>query len=413
MILMSHITGNPNSKDAAAAFVARGWLSELHTTLSWHQDGMADRLLPSRLTRELRRRSFPAETRPYLRRHVFPELQRLILRRLLPPALVDEEKLIRKAAALFDQKVAKAVRVGRKVRAVYGYIDSSLHTFQAAKKKGLKCIYEMPTPGWRTKERLMAEEKQRKPQWAATLTEKTSLPQVRARRDEELRLADMIIVPSEFVKRSLEELPSDVSERVRVVAYGRSVPAHESDASTRTAPAEDGLRVLFVGNLTQAKGLSYLAEALQALQSVSLTIVGRRVNGADCAALEAFLQRYRHIDGLPNSELMNLMRQHDVLVLPTLYEGMSLSVLEAMCQGLAVITTPHSGFEGVIIDGAEGFIIPIRDAAQLADRLMFLAKSPEILARMKHQAKEKSRMLSTQEYRRSLCQALEPLLAVG
>jgi glycosyltransferase involved in cell wall biosynthesis len=173
------------------------------------------------------------------------------------------------------------------------------------------------------------------------------------------------------------------------------------------------VRVLFVGNLTQAKGLSYLAEALQALRSVSLTIVGRRVNGTNCPALEAFLQSHRHIDGLPNNELMNLMRQHDVLVLPTLYEGMSLSVLEAMSQGLAVITTPHSGFEDVITDGVEGFIIPIRDAAQLADRLMFLAASPETLAKMKHKAAEKSRMLSTQEYRCSLCQALEPLLAAG
>jgi starch synthase len=413
MILMSHITGNPNSKDAAAAFVARGWLSELHTTLSWHQDGIADWLLPSSLTRELRRRSFPAETRPYLRRHVFPELRRLILRRWMPPALVDEERLIRQAAARFDQKVAEAVRIGRKIRAVYGYIDSSLLTFQAAKKKGLKCIYEMPTPGWRTKERLMAEEKQRQPQWAATLSEKNSPPQVQARRDEELRLADMIIVPSEFVKRSLEELPFDVSGRVRVVAYGRSLPAQESDPATRTESTENQVRVLFVGNLTQAKGLSYLAEALQALRSVSLTIVGRRVNGTNCPALEAFLQSHRHIDGLPNNELMNLMRQHDVLVLPTLYEGMSLSVLEAMSQGLAVITTPHSGFEDVITDGVEGFIIPIRDAAQLADRLMFLAASPETLAKMKHKAAEKSRMLSTQEYRCSLCQALEPLLAAG
>jgi glycosyltransferase involved in cell wall biosynthesis len=63
------------------------------------------------------------------------------------------------------------------------------------------------------------------------------------------------------------------------------------------------------------------------------------------------------------------MREHDVLVLPSLFEGVGLVILEAMAQGIPVITTPHTAGPDVITDGADGFIVPIRAPAEIAARL--------------------------------------------
>ena len=92
---------------------------------------------------------------------------------------------------------------------------------------------------------------------------------------------------------------------------------------------------------------------------------------------------------MPRSQLREEFRQADVVVLPTMAEGMGLVHLEAMACGVPVITTPHCG--SVVRDGTDVFIVPIRDADALADRLQELLEDCALRQQMGSSARERAR----------------------
>ena len=99
---------------------------------------------------------------------------------------------------------------------------------------------------------------------------------------------------------------------------------------------------------------------------------------------------------------MREMRRHDVFVFPSLFEGFGLVILEAMSQGIPVITTLHTAGPDVIEEGRSGFIVPIRSAQAIADRLNLLAGDRALLAEMKHAARAAAAALKWSDYRTRL-----------
>jgi starch synthase len=73
-----------------------------------------------------------------------------------------------------------------------------------------------------------------------------------------------------------------------------------------------------------------------------------------------------------------------------------------MACGLTVITTPHSGIAGLIEDGQEGFLVPIRSASAIHERLRQLAGNAELLQTMRQAALTWSKEHSWQRYREQL-----------
>jgi glycosyltransferase involved in cell wall biosynthesis len=315
-------------------------------------------------------------------------------------------------------------------------MDAAEQTFLAARQRGCRTIYELPTPYWRFTHEIVYEEARWQPDWAMTLPVLEEGDPVMQRRDRELQLADGVIVPSELVRDSLRLAPPFRGE-VHVVPYGcpesvESSKFHVSSESLAPPPhsgecaytascrlvrqnekdegfastssfKDSKLRVLYVGSLNQGKGLAYLAEAMKGLeQEAALTVIGSRTSDQTCDALDGFLAAHRHRSCLSNDEVLAEMRQHDVLVLPTLYEGLALVLLEAMACGMTVITTPNSGLSGMIEDGREGFLVPLRNAAALRERLRQLASDPALLASLRQSAQAWSREHSWQRYREQL-----------
>ena len=129
---------------------------------------------------------------------------------------------------------------------------------------------------------------------------------------------------------------------------------------------------------------------------VELTLVGKRI--ADCAPLDAALQRYKWIDSLPHEKILSTMRAHDVLVFPSLFEGFGLVLTEALSQGLPIISTNHTCAPDLITDGKEGFIVPIRDPDAIADRLTKLSEDRSLLQQMKCHALEAARAHTWSNY---------------
>ena len=403
MILLSHPTANQNVRQTALAFAEAGLLEEFWTCVNWKQGSPLDRFasfLP-RLQGELRRRSFPAELAPFIRTHPGREWARLVAEQLGWRQLTRDERAPFSVDAVYlalDRRVAARVKSGLTMKAVYAYDAGALATFRAARERGLTCIYEHPTVYWRMARQFQREEAELHPEWAPTLGALADSEEKLARKDEELALADFVITASTFARDSVARAPG-LKAPIRVIPYG----TRPATVSPPRAPARGRLRVLFVGALSQAKGLGYLLEAVARLgPKIEFTLIGRRISPVVPAP--AILGKYRWIPSLPHDELLSEMARHDVLVLPSLHEGFGLVLTEAMGQGLVVITTPHTAGPDLITDGIDGFVVPIRSSAAIEEALTCLLRDGDRLAAMQEAAGRRAQACSWENYRQRLAQ---------
>jgi glycosyltransferase involved in cell wall biosynthesis len=314
-------------------------------------------------------------------------------------ALVDKNDSVFSISGIyrhFDRVVADAIS-SLQPRAVYAYDGGALQTFRVARRMGVKTVYELPTAHTRFKSEFFREEAELQPAFAGTFQNALADPEWLRRKDEELELADQVIVPSSYVQSTL---PAGIlAARVRVIPYG--APALPDGGLPRQPRRNGKLRVLYVGTLSQGKGLSYLLEAIKKVESaVEFTMIGTRVG--TCAPLDAALQRYSWTATVPHSVVLEAMSQHDVLAFPTLSEGLALVILEAMSRGMTVITTPNSGCLGIIRDGKDGFIIPIRSSDALAGKLELLAGDRDLLETMSEAALRRAQECTWEKYRELL-----------
>jgi glycosyltransferase involved in cell wall biosynthesis len=145
--------------------------------------------------------------------------------------------------------------------------------------------------------------------------------------------------------------------------------------------------VCTVGRLDTQKGQIYLLEAaaivLNTLPNTRFLIVG---DGPDQAMLAAIAQQKDIAQNVTftgfRNDVPELLALCDMVAMPSLWEGLPLALLEAMNLGKAVVGTDAPGIAEVIQDGKTGFIIPIKNAAKLADRLIFLLQNPELTKQM-------------------------------
>ncbi len=405
MVLLSHPVGNANSRHALLSLYEKDMLAAFYTTVAWDESSVWSKLLPARLSRELKRRAFPGIPKELIHTAPARELCRNLLARMGRQPSLDSLFSISSICRQMDDMAAQAV-IQQRPKAVYAYENVALNTFRAARQVGAKTIFELPIAYGRFRTELFREEMELQPAFAQTFHRAFADSESMRREDEELALADRVIVPSGFVRSSL---PSSISaSRVRVIPYG--APPVASGARPLVSRSTRKLRVLYVGGLTQRKGLSYLLEAITKVEkSVEFTIVGTRVG--DCKPLDAALQRYRWIPTLPHDAILDLMSQHDVFAFPTLLEGFALVVLEAMSRGMAVITTPNSGALEVVTSGSNGFIVPIRSSDAIAEKIELLDSDRDSLASISNAAMQRASECTWQKYRELLASTVTQLLA--
>jgi glycosyltransferase involved in cell wall biosynthesis len=407
-VLLMHPTGNDNVRQALQALDEAGALAGFHTTLAWRAGSPWGWLLPGKLRAELERRSYPAIPQELLHGHPWRELARLVADRQGWQTLTRHQTgafRMDAVCAALDRAVAKHLERGREhPAAVYAYEDCALESLRAARQAGAASLYELPIGYARRWQALRAAELERDPRWGQTIDGRAFSEARLARKDEELAAADRVLVPSKFVADSLLGSPA---REVVVVPYGCPPVAPET---VREPRGVGPLRVLFVGFLSQRKGIGYLLRAMEQLKGAAeLTLVGHFSHPS--AELKEELARHRWIRTLPHEEVLAEMRRAAVLVLPTLYEGRALVVLEALSQGLPVITTTNAGTEDVVVDGVSGFIVPIASSAAIVAALSRLAEEPGLVEALSEGARRMAAGCSWQHYRERLLEAVRETMA--
>jgi glycosyltransferase involved in cell wall biosynthesis len=195
------------------------------------------------------------------------------------------------------------------------------------------------------------------------------------------------------------------SEKIVVIPYGAP------EIKPRLHLNRDShapLKVLFVGNLGQHKGIGYLLEAMHLLGGMAeLTLVGRRLHPN--AKVDEACRRWRWFESLPHALVLEVMQESDVLVLPSLSDAFGLVVTEALACGLPVIVTPNTGASEIIHDGREGYVVPIRRADLIASRLETLHADPPLLAQMSRHAQQTAAQNCWENYRANWAQTVRSL----
>ena len=149
----------------------------------------------------------------------------------------------------------------------------------------------------------------------------------------------------------------------------------------------DPLVVLNVGRQTSQKGQRYLIEAMDDVWSshdAILVIAGQ--SGTNSAELAAMVgdRAQAHIVGA-RDDVPDLMAAADVFVFPSLFEGLGVSLLEAMAHSLPVVTTNVAPMNGIVTHRRTGILVPPRDAVAVAAAIDELA-TDGLLARSLGQA---------------------------
>jgi glycosyltransferase involved in cell wall biosynthesis len=125
--------------------------------------------------------------------------------------------------------------------------------------------------------------------------------------------------------------------------------------------------VLTVARLDEQKGHSYLLEAAAQVPEAQFVLAGDGPLRASLEAQARALGVEERVKFLGyRSDIANLLADCDVFVLPSLYEGLPLSILEAMSAGKPVIATHIGGTDEVVIAGETGLLVPPADSVALA-----------------------------------------------
>jgi glycosyltransferase involved in cell wall biosynthesis len=409
MIILSHPSGNANVRAAASGLNEAGMLSEFRTSIASFPGSVLDKLGAIGPFSELRRRRFEPSLESLTRTWPWFEAGRLIASKTGLTNLTKHETGLLSVHSVyqkFDRNVASGLEQAKNhgVRGVYTYEDGGEFSFQEAKRLGLQCLYDLPIGYWRSARRLLEKERQMKPEWASTLTGFQDSDVKLDRKDEELRLADRIFVASHFTANTLKEFPGTLAP-IEVIPYGFP-PITKSKRDYPSGFSHRPLKLLFVGGLSQRKGIADLFAAVEALgQHVELTVVGRKTN-SNCPALDAALAKHRWVQSLPHAQVLELMQAHDVLVFPSIFEGFGLVITEAMSQGTPVITTYHTAGPDIIEHGRNGWLVEAGSSQAIQASIEDLLSKPETIASAGKQAIETAHRRPWQVYGNELAQAI-------
>jgi glycosyltransferase involved in cell wall biosynthesis len=388
MVLLSHPIGNPNVRAAAMGLLNAGKLADFYTTIALFPGDWLDKFGNIGPLSEIRRRQFDARLQNYTSTYPWFEAGRLIASKIGLKKLTTKETGIFSIDAVFqnsDKWVAKRLENNYKkqITGVYAYEDGALYTFNKAKSMGLDCFYDLPIGYWRTARLLLDNEREQWPDWATTLTGFSDSDEKLARKDQELKLASKILVASSFTAKTLENYHGQLAP-VQVIPYGFPPTSgiREYSQISKTRP----LKLLFVGGLSQRKGIANLFAAVEKLKNyVELTVIGHKPKN-DCPALNEALCKHRWIESLPHAEILNKMREHDVLLFPSLFEGFGLVITEAMSQGTPVITTDRTAGPDLIDHGRNGWLIGAGSTQALQESIEEILYRPTLMEQVGREA---------------------------
>jgi len=213
------------------------------------------------------------------------------------------------------------------------------------------------------------------------------------------RASHATVAVSEDTRRHLLESLSIPSSRVCTIPNGVPAPGGNPEGPRREFGIS-GEEVVFVaaGNLTPRKGHIVLLHALAQLTKEGCTVPWRLIiagEGPERQKLESFLTESGladrvHLPGY-RSDVNDLQAAGHVTVMPSLWEGLPLAILEGMHSGNAIVASRTSGIPEAVRDEVDGLLTPPGDVNALASALRRLLEDRALLQRLAASSEERAR----------------------
>lgn len=395
--------GAPRIYEIVHAIVKSGYSCHLLSGYYYREDGFPESVLsrlPFGWARKLRA--------TLKRRHIDILPPELVERSLFQEFLVGIERGCRSVLPNFviarnryiDIRAALRVLMLRP-KVVITCDTHALFTLRAAKRIGAVAVLDQVIGHVDAGNKILSAEKERHPDVGSAFRP-TPARMVR-RCIKEVQEADYVLAPSDYVRDSI--LPFGVRpDRIVSMPFGVDLSLFAPKADTPVPP----FKILFAGQIGLRKGVYYLLEAVRQadIPGVEVVLLGN-IDG-DGNWLRQYKDLYTHIRHTPRQEIPVIFADAHIYVFPSLHEGSTVSIYEAMASGLPVVTTPNAG--SVVRDGEDGYIVPVRDIATLRDRIQILYRDPGMRAEMGRRAVARASEYSWDAYSRRIGKALDGML---
>jgi starch synthase len=260
----------------------------------------------------------------------------------------------------FDRWVKKQLQPGNHIISSYGYANAS---FCWVHQNGGKTFVDGGNSHPKNFWTILAEEHKR---WNCPYPPVSKHYYERAL--EMMDHVDYVLSPSAHVTNSFLENGFKPEQILRNI-----YPVNTScfNPPTQPRPKERPFTIIAPGSLSLRKGTPYLLEAFR--------LVVKKIPTARLVLIRVVFENVSEIlrknsdlpiDWLPPlsaAELAEKMRQSDLLILPSLEEGLARIIIEGWACGLPAIITPNTGAAEYVVSGKNGEVVPIRDSTSIAD----------------------------------------------
>jgi len=210
---------------------------------------------------------------------------------------------------------------------------------------------------------------------------------------------DLVVAGGGSVRKQLSEMRV-ANKKVRVIYPALRQEFANNFQENRFVRENSPIRLLFVGRVNPVKGLEYLLEAVRHLnyQNLTLTVIGdnfflpgytqnikqkiKKLGIEDRVRLKGAIKE--------GGKLLEAYQDHDIFVLPSLWDTSPIAIIEAMCARLPIVATNVGGIPEWVEDGVNGLLVPSKNSRALADAILKLIQDPNLREKMGQDGYERS-----------------------
>ena len=309
---------------------------------------------------------------------------------------------------LFDILALKYLKIKVNLNEIsffIGYNNYSLKQMEYMKSKKKLVILEQRIAHVNKEIEIYLEEQNRLPNNLSNTMVKRKL--------KEYEVADYIFVGSNYVKDTFIENDYP-EEKIVVINYGYN-PKHFKVIPELRANRKKGnlLKLLFVGQIGNRKGIKYLLEALEYFDNknmeISLTLIGNIDE-----SFKPLLNKYNSLfEYKPFMEIDDLVREynsHDIFIFPSLCEGSARVTYEAAACGLPLIVTHSTG--SIVQHMHTGLIVAEKSSLSIIDAVSILYNDRDLLETMRMNILNEVENYTWEKYQDKICEKVNELICL-
>jgi len=216
-----------------------------------------------------------------------------------------------------------------------------------------------------------------------------------------------VVIPcNQYLSKEVEPIIKKVVPDTKVIAISNAVDIKRYDLRDLDSNSfkkdlgilKDKIIITIIGHVSEVKGHKYFLEMIANIKDSYPNILGLIV-GEDKSPNKEYQKKmdsYVKELGIKNyvkflgfrKDIPKILAITDILVQPSLEEGLPLTILEAMAAGKAIVTTPVGGVGEVIKDNETGLLASVKDSKSLTEKVKFLLGNPVKRKELSKKAKE-------------------------